>query len=252
MISVFQTYFDEKSRAGLEEGFYPHFNKEDNDYFESYVMKQVYEMNPALKEGIKYLGVTSWKQSQKTHFTAKEILAAIQKDIDAGTEKDVYIYSPLQGVDIHTAPDGTFHGTIRQPNIYDWHPKRNIQIQKDEKLLNESGVLPFDLFDGKWQYCMVNYWIAKKEVFDEYCKTVLLPAIEFCERPDIKAQMPKFYRHSYNHKMYNSFCFIHEALFGSFLSHTNYSFKYLCRKKYRERLRDIVIDGYEMTNENKR
>lgn len=253
MISVYQTYFDEKSKSGLEEGFVPYNNEfANNDYFESYVMKQVYGMNPSLKEGIKYIGVTSWKQSQKSHLTAKEILSAIQKDIDAGTEKDVYIYSPVQGIEPamdYSKEPPELCATIRHPDIWNCHFHRKEQLYTDNHLLNNSGVLPWDMFDGKWVFCHCNYWIARKEIFDEYCKTVLIPALEFFERPEIKAQMPKWYKHSHNKNLYNSCAFILEGLFGSFLAHKEYSYKWLCRKLYRKKYQDIRIDGYEISNQ---
>lgn len=239
MISVFQVYFDERSKDGLEEGFIPHYNSQEDDYFENTVMKDVYEMNPDTKDTFKYIGVTSWKQYRKTRITSSELLEHI-------TEKDIYIYSPpVQGLDIFTGTDELPHGIIRQPDIWDGHFHRNPQIEKDTRLLNSSGVLPFDIFDGKWQYCFYNYWIAKREVFDEYCKTVLLPTIKFYEQPVIKKQLPKWYTHPHTGRKHNSCLFILEGLFGAFIAHSNYSFEYIVKKKYIGKTQRIIIDGYE-------
>ena len=245
MIKVFQIYFDKISEQALEPGFEPFKNESEDDYFESAVMKEIYEMNPSSKDEFKYIGITSWKQRLKTRLTSSEILEHIQKDIDSGKEKDVYIYSPLQGVDISQGKDGFLHGIIRHSDIWDGHFHRNVQIEKDNQLLNNSGALPFNIFDGKWQYCKCNYWIAKREVFDEYCKTVLLPALKFYECPDVKASMPKWYRHSHTGNKYNSCLFTLEGLFGSFLAHSNYSFEYIANKKHSGKFQRIIIDGYE-------
>lgn len=249
MISVFQIFFDEKSEKGLEEAFFPHKNLIDNDFFESNVMRQVYNMNPSFKNGMKYIGISSWKQFQKSHITASEIISRMQKDIDANTAKDVYIYSPIHYLEPTAHPDGSLHGIIRQPDIWHNHKERFEQIVIDTKLLNDAKVLPFDLYDGKWQYCHCNYWIATRQIFDEYCKTVLIPALEFFERPEVQSSMPKWYIHSHTGKKYNSCAFILEGLFGSFLAHSNYTFKYLCKKHYRRKLQWIQIDGQEITNQ---
>jgi len=249
MISVFQIFFDEKSRKGIEPGFYPYENEFENDFFENEVMRQIYGMSSFIKEGMQYIGISSWKQFQKSHITASEILCRMQKDIDNGIAKDVYIYSPIHYLEPMAKPDGSLHAVIRQPDIWSTHMERFEQIVIDTKLLNDAKVLPFDLYDGKWIYCHCNYWIATREIFDEYCKTVLIPALNFFERPEVKSQMPKWYIHSHAGKKYNSCAFILEGLFGAFLAHKNYTFEYLCKKHYRRKLQWIEIDGQEITNQ---
>lgn len=251
MISVFQTYFDEKSRAGIEEGFIPYDNIGKNtDYFENDVMKEIYQRLLHLPSSIcplpssicplAYIGVTSWKQTLNTHLTGEEIISHIQNDIDSGNEKDVYIYYTSCPVE---------NGIIRDPDIFHGHWHRNKQLRQDNILLNTSGVLPFDFMNGNWQHCQKNYWIAKKEVFDDYCKTVLLPALEFFERPEIKAQMPKWYRHSYTKTMHTSACFTLEGLFGTFLANSKYSFEYFVKKRHRGRFQKMPVSKYENTNQ---
>lgn len=244
MISIFQIYFDEKSKQHLDPAFHPYLNNTKDDYFENSVIAQMHKL-----EGADYLGVTSWKQQLKTHLTGKEILDFIQKDIDTGTEKDVYIYSPIQGIEPkrdHLPP--YFSASIRFPDIWNMQWHKTPKVENSNIMLNRSGVLPFDLFDGKWQYCHCNYWIAKRHIFDEYCEKVLLPAIAFFERPEIKAAMPKWYIHSHEGRKCNSCCFTLEGLFGSFLAHTNYSFEYICKKKIKRKYEMIKINGYEIIN----
>lgn len=262
MISVFQICFDKKSEEQLDPAFIPFYKNWQDDYFENSVIKKVYEdihhpspISPvpsSIFHLSSYIGITSWKQQQKSHFSGKEIIDRIEKDIAAGTAKDVYIYSPIQGIepiwDLNVEPP-ELHATIRFPDIWTMHKYRWPQIETDNKLLNDAKVLPFDLFDGKWQYCHCNYWIAKRAIFDEYCEKVLLPAMAFYERPKIKESMPKWYKHSHTGNMHNSCCFTMEGLFGAFLAHNDYSVKYLCRKYHRRRYQDIRIDGYKVTND---
>lgn len=241
MISIFQIYYDKNSYKHMDPSFYPYSSQEYNQYFESLAMKKIYEMNPELKNGMEYIGVTSWKMNSKTHLKGSEIIDYINKDIESGISKDAYIYSPIQGF----ISKGDNNGIISQPTIWEGH-KGRLQVHKIDKLLNDAGVLPFDLFDGKWQYCYRNYWIARKEIFDEYCKTVLLPAIKFFERSDIKAQMPNWYQHS-SGKKYNSACFTLEGLFGSFLAHNNYTFDYICKPQTGKIRKMVKIDSYQIS-----
>lgn len=252
MISVFQIFIDSHTERQLDKDFYPYSNEVKDQYFENSVIRRVYEMNPVFNQGIKYIGVSSWLQNKKTHLTGKEIIDHIQKDIDAGTEKDVYIYSPIQGIqpklDYSINPP-LLSGTICQPDAWMGHKQRG-EPYKADLMLNAAKVLPFDLFDGKWQYCYCNYWIAKRHVFDEYCQKVLIPAIDFFERPEVKKAMPKWYVHSYTGEKYNSCCFTMEGLFGSFLAHSNYTFDYICKKRIngQGQYKMVRVDGYEIKN----
>lgn len=245
MISVFQIYFDEKSYGFMDPAFYPFNNKIRDEFFENSVIKRIYEMNAAVKNNITYLGITSWKQQKNTHLTGSEIISYIQKDLHDRKEKDIYIYSPIQGIN-PKQHNGIWHGTIRQQTIWEDHKSMHEQISKDTQLLNKSGVLPFDLYDGKWQYCHKNYWIVTQEVFYDYCKSVLIPAINFFDTQSL----PKWYTHSHEGRKTTSICFILEGLFGAFMAHRNYSFDYICKKKIKGKglHKMITIDGYEITN----
>lgn len=245
-IKVFQIYMDKKTEARLEAGFEGHLNLKKDGYFENSVIREKYEENVQAD----YIGVTSWHQKDKTHFSAKEIIEHIQKDIDAGKGKDVYLYTPIQKCAVNqvNVPEGfDLNGKIRAMPIMTAHKFRG-EPYTDDLLVNNAGILPFDLMDGKWQYCYCNYWIAKKSVFDEYCKTVLIPVMDFLERPDIKQKMPVWYKHWYDNVKYNSSCFIMEALFGSFLAHSPYSHEYIYKEKFGKVFKKINIYQYEPTN----
>lgn len=114
MISIFQIYYDKNSYKHMDPSFYPYSSQEYNQYFESLAMKKIYEMNPELKNGMEYIGVTSWKMNSKTHLKGSEIIDYINKDIESGISKDTYIYSPIQGF----ISKGDNNGIISQPTIF--------------------------------------------------------------------------------------------------------------------------------------
>lgn len=244
-ISVFQIYFDEQTKGHLDREFIPYYNDKKDSYFEKTVMKEIYERNIQCD----YVGISSWKKFRKTRLTANEIISHIENDIEQGKAKDAYIYTPIstvQRVDGIVPMEYYCNGIIKSPDIWAQHKEWG-QPYKDDILLNNSGVLPFDVFDGKWVYCHCNYFIAKKVVFDEYCKNILLPTLDFFERPEIKQQMPNWYKHSHEGRKYNSASFVMEGLFGAFLAHNNYSYSYIYKKKFGRKLRKVNIVGYEKT-----
>lgn len=233
----------------MDPAFYPYSNEYRDEFFENKVIRDVYEMNAVMKNGMSYIGVTSWKQHKKTHLSGKEILAYIQKDIDAGTEKDIYIYSPIQGIKPKLNNEGKWHGTIRQCSIWSTILHQKKQVLQVNELLNSSGILPFDLF-SKWQYCHCNYWIVKPHIFDDYCKNVLIPAMDFFSRPNIMNMLPKWYEHRHEGRLTTSICFTLEGLFGAFMANRNYTFDYICKKKIKrlKKYQMVKVDGYEMIN----
>lgn len=253
MISIFQIYFDEKSYEFMDPDFYPFENKLQDDFFENSVIRKIHEMDSDLKQKIDYLGVTSWKFTSRTNLTGKEIIDFIQKDIYSGNAKDAYIYCPLPlevEYDLSCDP-AVLHGTIKAPDMWNQHKQWGKRPYDADKLLNDAQVLPFDLFDGKWVFCHNNYFIAKTAIFDEYCKTVLIPFMEFFKLKDIKkhvASLP-WYRHASGNKLYPSYSHVSEGLFGAFLAHNAYTYSYICKKKIRNKFEMIKVDGYEINNQ---
>lgn len=237
----------------MDPAFYPYLNKNRDEFFENTVIREVYEKVKSLDLAPDYLGVTSWKQKKKTHLSGKEILDFIQSDIDAGTEKDIYIYSPVQGLQPRMDNDGKWHGTIRYQDIWSMQYTREKQLKIDGELLNSSGVLPFNLYDGKWTYSHCNYWIAKRHVFNDYCKNALIPAMNFFNQPSIMNLLPKWYVHPHEGRKTTSICFVLEGLFGAFAAHNpHYTIDYICKKKINGKglHKMITVDGYEITNSN--
>ncbi len=244
MIKIFQIYFDKKSASKPDGDFIPYPIDYRDEFFENSVIRKIYEDIELWKDAA-YIGITSWKQHRKTHLSGKEIIDVIQKDIDAGIENDIYVYSPVQTIS-HKLRGNSFHANIQLPDVWNTHRVRSKQLFSDDQMLNNSGVLPFDLFDGKWQYCYCNYWIVKPHVFEDYCKNVLIPAMDFYNRPEVIKTMPKWYTHRHEERKTTSICFTLEGLFGSYMAHnTQYSFDYIVKKRIKKHFHMIKIDGYE-------
>lgn len=243
-ISIFQIYYDERSEQHLDPDLIPYKNENRDDLFENSVIRKLHEEPHNLGE---YIGITSWKMNGKTNLTGKELIDHIENDIKGGTEKDVYIYCPLTGIeptyDLSVDPP-ILRGIIKSHDIWHGH-KRRIHPFKIDEALNNSGVLPFNLFDGKWKYCYNNFWVAKWHIFNEYCENILIPAMDFISSQDF----PKTYKHS-SGQSYTHACFTLEGLFGAFLAHKNYTFDYIFKQKIRRQFHNIKVDDYQITNES--
>lgn len=246
-ISVYQIYFDKMSEQRIDPAFIKYINDKKDGYFENTVIKDIYDKNVEAD----YIGITSWKQHSKTQLTGTEIISHIEEDIRQGKAKDIYLYPPvskIQIIDGIVPMEYAGNGIIKAPHVWDRHKAWGKgQPYKDVMLLNNAKILPFDLLDGKWMFCDCNYWIARKPVFNEYCENILLPVINFFERPEIKKQMPEWYAHPHENKKYNSASFILEGLFGAFLAHSNYSYSYICKRKFGRKLKKVNIVDYKIT-----
>lgn len=241
----------------MDPDFFPYKNESKDGFFENRVIKDVYEKIKLEDDQPSYIGVTSWKMSRirttvgKTLLIGKDIIDFIQKDIDAGQGKDVYIYSPINGLnptyDFSVEPP-VLRSTILSKTLWDQQKEWGEHPHAANMLLNDAKVLPFDIFDGKWIFCHCNYFIAKTAVFNEYCEKVLIPFINFFEREDIKNHPAsvEWYNHPPENKKYPSYSFTGEALFGSFLAHSNYTYKHICKIKRRPYW--VRIDGCQLYN----
>lgn len=248
-ISIFQIYFNEESEKYLDPAFIPHLNKKSDGFFENTVIKEVYDKFQKPDALIpKYVGTTSWKQKQKTGFDGQEIISHIQKDIELGIEKDVYLFTPISNVILKNEgvvpPQFVHNGIIKEQDIWLMHKNNSPNAYRTDVRLEQADILPFKLIKGKWCYCHCNYWVAKKEVFDKYCETYLLPALEWLSRPDIKRTLGSFTHH--DGREHHISTYVLEGTFGSFLANSDYSYSYIYRKKTGRRLYEKVnIVGFE-------
>lgn len=205
-IKVFQIHYDEESKANLDPLLIPYENKNKDKFFENGAILDIYNKNIEAE----YIGVTSWRMKEKTNLYAGDLYDHIDR-----FDCDVLIYSPKYEF-IANIPNGEI-------DIWKTERKERKDIFKAAKLLNESGVLPFDFLRKDWTNCFCNYWVARKEIYYDYCKTVLKPVLEWMKKEE--KMLSKF---KYSHregKKYPIETFVLEGLFGSYLSHKNVCIK---------------------------
>lgn len=251
VVSIHQIYFDDKTRKELDRALIPYHNTRQDGYFENSVIKELYDRyKNGQQENIpQYLGTTSWKQKQRTGLDGSEIISHITNEIQSGTQKDVYLFTPVSNIEIRKEgvipPQYEYNGVIRERDLWSIHKSARPEAYRVDILLDESGVLPFKLLDGQWCFSHSNYWVARKEVFDNYCEKVLLPIMQWFERPDIKVLTSShdFIKGNISYPIYS--CVL-EATFGAFLAHSDYSYSYICHKKTgRRRYSKINIVAFE-------
>lgn len=203
---IFQVFYDKASAQRLDEKLIAYPNKNTDNYFENSVILDIYNK----KIDCEYVGVTSWRLKEKTNFYAQDLLDHVDN-----TGADVIIYLTKY----------PFVTQIANMPIDIWKSKLHTttDIYKASKLLNDSGVLPIDIFAKEWTTCFCNYWIAKKEVFDKYVETILAPAIKWMQ--ENKDTLAQFKFTNRGNKNYPIETFVLEGLFGSFLAHNNYNVK---------------------------
>jgi hypothetical protein len=189
-------------------------------YLENEVILKVYN-EYKFKEG-DFIGITSPRLSEKTKINRNDGLT-VKKLVDQiSAEKDVLVYSP----------DYSFM-KIKGLDIWRFNKTHRCDIYTSAEYLNNSGVLPIDIFKNKWYECYCNYWVASKEVFDEYCSTILKPAMNLFKF----GQGWKDYEGTSNPKLvhrgktWRIMPYVLEGLFGSFLANKNYKIKDIYNEK---------------------
>lgn len=198
-VRVFQVYYDKRSEENLDKGFIPYENTVKDKFFENTVIKDIYNQNIDCD----YIGITSWRCKWKTGNTSKEILDAINQN-----EADIYVYSE----------NFRFIGG----NIWKCEIEERKDILIGAQLLNEAHILPFDLFRTPWVPCFCNYWIAKKEIFNDYVKNILIPVMEWMQKEEVQEKFKDLkFVHRHN-EVVGVECMVLEGLMGSYLAHNNY------------------------------
>ncbi len=173
-----------------------------------------------------FIGITSPIVTEKTGFPMDYIF-----ELAMGNHKDdAIIYSPtydelgLKDVDIWEA------NKIKRCNLYE-----------GAEFLNNSKVLPYDLFTKKWYQCYCNYWIARNDIFRRYVSEVLIPVLDFFryrqEFRDYTANIKFGIIHK--EKPYPIEVFILEGLFGSFISNNSFKVKTSTKSDYEELLKQV-------------
>lgn len=162
-----QIWYQPLHLGRLDEGFVPYKNTIVNSYFENRIIKELYYQQDC--KGFDYYGVFSWKFQQK-HSKAS---ASIQRSIDMH-ESDVYSFFGNK----------QFRESTKMNCFYDTHHPNLLEIGK----LIIQSLFKKDIALIKADRIYYNHWIAKSSIFENYCKEMLLPAMELMKNnEEIKA-----------------------------------------------------------------
>jgi len=164
-VKVRQIYFKPLHTGFLDVNFEPLFNSDPvTPFFENDIIRVLY-LESDHKES-DYYGVVSYK------FRNKHLK-------DGARVKD------LMERDAHSSDDYSFFGNkqnmkSKQKTFFDrFHPNL---LRIGELIVTK--LFGKDLHQVKADRIYYNHWIAKKEVFDGYCKEMLLPAMDLMENDE--------------------------------------------------------------------
>lgn len=109
--------------------------------------------------------------------------------------------------------------------IWDTNRRNCTNLSIAAKELNDTGLLPVDIFAKPWYVLYANYWIARNSIFRNYCKDFLLPSIEYFSETkwiiwDIK-KLGLLHRK----RFYPIAPFVLEGLFGTFIANNTFKIK---------------------------
>jgi hypothetical protein len=176
---------------------------EKDHFFENAIIQDVYKSYKF--EPNHFIGITSPVITQKTNIPIKTIFDLAMKN----TGDNAIVYSPSYD-----------QFGLRNANIWDVNKTQRSNLYDGAVFLNNSSILPYDLFKMGWHQCYCNYWLARTDIFSEYVSKVLIPVMDFFKHDQRFKNYINPTNHSIIHKdkPYPIEVFIIEGLFGSFIS----------------------------------
>jgi hypothetical protein len=163
MISyIRQIYYKPAQLGVLDPLWYPYKNVGLTPYFENDIIKELY-----LKQDHKqadYYGVFSHKFFNKHKKDGGNLRRAMEQDEYAHDVYSFFLNKQFKG----SSKANTFYDTYH-PNLLE------IGSKLVKRLFNE------DIAKIKADRIYYNHWIARSDVFDGYCRDMLLPAMDLME-----------------------------------------------------------------------
>lgn len=203
-MKVWQIYYDDHSKSKLDSGFTPYDNTGKVDkFFENSVILDVWKNKRDQWQNEDYVGVVSWRLFEKTHLTSKTILQNVG-------------HSPVYIID--------------QPRYVNAKGTLNMSVVKEvAALADKDKLFSFDLCDYDRKYgnddcvCFGNFFLVTPEIFDDYCKNYLAPAVEWLKQNDawLNQKLP------YKDSEYPVHPFFLEGLFQCFVHSRAIPYKYI-------------------------
>ena len=214
MLKVRQIYFEDTQKIfnmQKTSDFIPYLNTESDEFLESGVIRKMFLDGDY--EDSSYYGVVSHKFYQKLSKSSSEVFKLIRSD-----ENNADVYS--------------FFSKLPKKNLITEGDKWYDLFSDIYKLLANKLKWNIDVLDEKhlMEPIYSNHWIAKKEVFKEYCSEFLTPVIDLMNHNKLLRDLcnqdanyisrtkisPEKCLKVFNRPYYTYHCFILERLFPIF------------------------------------
>ena len=199
----YQIYFKEEQKNFLLPIFEHYDNSDDKtfDFFENRIIKKIYDN--LKNEEADYVGTTSWKFMQKTKFNAEIFMEVVEA---TNCNYNVLLFP---------------HHNFVEENCIERNKKFYTPIYQLCEIIDKEQILPLNLEHDKWTCSYCNYWIAKKEVYKDYCERVLFPIMKAFEKNKTIKKFVKNNPFKYNNRDYPLTPFILELLMGFYINKYN-------------------------------
>lgn len=155
-VVIFQIFFDEKSRKSLDPLAVPLFNPTVSKYFENQIIGEVVEAMP--QDVCDYLGVFSWKFSNKIPLSLEQVLEMMKDDAFSA---DVY----------------TFFGAVQAKNIWKIAERKHPGILEAAQVLLEEIGFEVAIETLATPIVYQNHFIAKAMVYQRFVTEMLAPCL---------------------------------------------------------------------------
>ncbi len=164
---IIVNYYREDQKSELEPGIIPHFNEKCTRYFEAEIQRKLHAER--IHDRHDYIGVVSWKMTQKTRVSPATFKRIIEEDPDA---PDFY-WAPAFGC--ATRMNVWAQGEFCQPGL----------IQAAKAVLHVAGINPgIIMLDTEAIWCQT--YAARREVFDVFMRECMLPCLAAMDDPRLE------------------------------------------------------------------
>jgi len=195
--SIFQIYYDAKSKARIDCNLIPYENTASRNYENDVIMavwsKALFDFKS------RYVGVLSWRFAEKTGHSGFELINALNK-----IKSDVVVLFPK----------------IYKDYKHPYCKVGFISVIEMTRIIDAAKIFPFKMEGYKVkQNVWCNYWVARPAVFDDYCRRYLKPCMDILNDLDFKEM--------HRGKIVPSNTFFYEGLFSVYLTEEKINFKTL-------------------------
>lgn len=204
--SIYQIYYDEISKKGLDKNFIPFLNSDPKPLmFENKIIYDLYKSKNYIDSD--YCGVLSWRFKEKTGYEGKEIISILEAE-----KYDSYSFLPKR-CEQHKHPFSRsgFGGVLTIVN----------EIYKAQ--IFQKRLLHFEPAKNIW----CNYWICRPEIFEMYIENYLIPVLKHFEKKENQKFLQLYEKHRGKTNYYTSITFALEGLYSFFIENEKINHGYI-------------------------